>query len=111
MEKYIKVKEILLAKKEAVASRIRARLEAETECGGDEADKVRLDAENKLADSLSAKDIDMVLKIDRCLGKIAVNSYGTCEECEEDIAVKRLEANPFAILCISCASAEEMVRT
>src|SRR3954451_19101620 len=41
-------------------------------------------------------------KIDRALGKIKDNTFGTCEECGEEISVKRLEARPETTLCIKC---------
>ena len=37
------------------------------------------------------------------------DSYGTCLECGEPIAYARLEAQPFAGLCIVCQSARETV--
>lgn len=44
------------------------------------------------------------------LRKIEEGGYGTCEECEEDIPVKRLKAIPDARYCISCqAELEKMV--
>ena len=30
--------------------------------------------------------------------------YGCCEDCGEDIALKRLQLDPAALKCISCAS-------
>lgn len=52
--------------------------------------------------SLSDNDQNMLRQIDSALDKIAVKSYGICEECEESIAEKRLEANPVAQYCITC---------
>jgi len=33
--------------------------------------------------------------------------YGICERCGEDIAVKRLKANPVARHCINCKTENE----
>jgi DnaK suppressor protein len=52
--------------------------------------------------SLSDNDRTMVKEIDSTLDKIANETYGICEECEEPIAEKRLEANPVARYCITC---------
>jgi DnaK suppressor protein len=52
--------------------------------------------------SLSDNDRNMVKEIDSALDKIANESYGICEECEEPINEKRLEANPVARYCITC---------
>ena len=44
------------------------------------------------------------------LKKIEDGSYGICEECEEEIPIKRLKAIPDARYCISCqAEIEKMV--
>jgi len=52
--------------------------------------------------SLSDNERTMVKEIDSALDKIANKTYGTCEECEESINEKRLEANPVARYCITC---------
>jgi DnaK suppressor protein len=46
-------------------------------------------------------------KIELALKKIDDGSYGICEECEEMIALKRLQARPEAPLCIGCKEAQE----
>ncbi len=46
-------------------------------------------------------------KIELALRKIDDGRYGTCEECEEQISVKRLQARPEATLCIQCKEAQE----
>ncbi|MBE1284715.1 MAG: TraR/DksA family transcriptional regulator [Rhodobacteraceae bacterium] len=38
------------------------------------------------------------------LHRISTEEFGYCDDCGEEIAVKRLELNPTATLCISCAS-------
>jgi DnaK suppressor protein len=46
-------------------------------------------------------------KIERALRKIDDGSFGTCENCEEPISVKRLEARPETTLCIRCKEEQE----
>jgi DnaK suppressor protein len=46
-------------------------------------------------------------KIDKALEKITEGTFGICEECEEPIAVKRLEARPETTLCIRCKEDQE----
>lgn len=48
-------------------------------------------------------------KIDRALQKIKDNNFGNCEECGEEIAIKRLEARPETSLCIKCKEDQERV--
>jgi DnaK suppressor protein len=42
-------------------------------------------------------------EIDAALARIEAGTYGTCTKCGNEIAVGRLEAHPWASLCIDCA--------
>ena len=46
-------------------------------------------------------------KINRALAMIEDGTFGVCEECGEDISVKRLEARPETALCIRCKEDQE----
>lgn len=46
-------------------------------------------------------------KIERALKKIDEGTFGVCENCEEPISVKRLEARPETDLCIRCKEDQE----
>lgn len=46
-------------------------------------------------------------EVDAALARIDNGTFGTCENCESSISKERLEAVPFAALCIECASATE----
>jgi RNA polymerase-binding protein DksA len=46
---------------------------------------------------------DQIEKIDRALARIDSGEYGRCERCGKPIAAARLEALPYATLCITCA--------
>ena len=46
-------------------------------------------------------------QIEAALKRMEENEYGYCQECGEDIAPGRLEADPTVSLCIACASAKE----
>ena len=41
-------------------------------------------------------------KIEHAPEDIAIGDYGICKRCGEDIAIKRLKANPVARHCIRC---------
>ena len=49
-----------------------------------------------------------LIQIEAALRRIEENDYGTCQECGEDIATARLEADPTVLLCIDCAAAREI---
>ncbi|WP_422376359.1 TraR/DksA family transcriptional regulator [Roseibium sp.] len=44
-----------------------------------------------------------IQRIDAALGRLAAGDYGYCVECGEEIAPKRLDVDPAAAFCISCA--------
>jgi DnaK suppressor protein len=46
----------------------------------------------------------LVRQIDRALAKLidAGDDFGICEDCEEEIASKRLALVPYATLCVAC---------
>jgi DnaK suppressor protein len=47
----------------------------------------------------------MLEDVRRALAKPADGSYGTCDRCGGAISRERLEAIPWAVLCITCAGA------
>jgi DnaK suppressor protein len=58
---------------------------------------------------LRGREKSFLGKITKALVKIEDGSFGKCEECEEDISVKRLEARPETTLCIRCKEDQERV--
>jgi DnaK suppressor protein len=53
--------------------------------------------------SLMATEEETLDMVEQALARIRDRTYGVCEECGGVIAKKRLEAIPFAPLCIRCA--------
>ncbi|HMC39798.1 MAG TPA: TraR/DksA family transcriptional regulator, partial [Acidimicrobiales bacterium] len=53
---------------------------------------------------LSAQARATVVEIDRALQKIEDGSYGICEQCGDAIPDARLQALPYAALCVTCKS-------
>ena len=47
---------------------------------------------------------DLLAKVDEAIGRIEEGSYGNCVECGKAIPVARLDALPYATLCVECAS-------
>jgi DnaK suppressor protein len=56
---------------------------------------------------LREREATLLVKIDRALEKIREGTFGTCENCGENIGLKRLEARPVAALCIECKTEQE----
>jgi DnaK suppressor protein len=58
---------------------------------------------------LRGREKSFLGKITKALVKIEDGSFGKCEECEEEISIKRLEARPETTLCIRCKEDQERV--
>jgi len=58
---------------------------------------------------LSLTDLERreLVLIDEALGRIRSGDYGHCQQCGQEIAVKRLEAAPWARHCVRCQELEE----
>ena len=57
--------------------------------------------------SLLESDNDTLDQIEAAIERIEDGSYGLCEECGGKIPKSRLEAIPYAALCVCCASQQE----
>lgn len=69
---------------------------------GGQGDSMNVERERELA--LSNQALAAVDEIDRALAKMDAGTYGICEKCGEPIPHERLEALPFASLCVKCKS-------
>ncbi len=65
--------------------------------------------EKEIALSVEDDLEEMVVAVDKALEKIGDKSYGVCDICGEDISGARLEAIPWATLCINCKSLVENI--
>jgi DnaK suppressor protein len=63
--------------------------------------------EQQLTLDLLGSEEDVLEQIDAALGRIEKGSYGKCESCGRAIAKARLDAIPYAALCVRCASQQE----
>ncbi len=73
----------------------------------DEVDQASSEYMQAFSFRLRGRERHLLSKIELALRKIDEGSYGVCEECEEPISTKRLEARPEAPLCIQCKEAQE----
>jgi DnaK suppressor protein len=56
---------------------------------------------------LRGREKTLLKKIDATMRRIDAGEFGVCEECGEDINVKRMEARPVTTLCIQCKTEQE----
>ena len=73
----------------------------------DEVDQASSEYMQAFSFRLRGREKFLMDKIELALRKIDDGTYGVCEECEETIALKRLQARPEAPLCIQCKEAQE----
>lgn len=73
----------------------------------DEVDQASSEYMQAFSFRLRGREKFLMDKIEIALRKIDEGSYGICEECEDTIALKRLQARPEAPLCIQCKEAQE----
>lgn len=90
------------------------RHEIEDQGGDPDSDDAEIDVERGFADSAHAtaerartlsvmKALRANLRwVDRAITKMDLGTYGTCERCGGPVGIERLEALPWAILCIDC---------
>jgi RNA polymerase-binding protein DksA len=57
--------------------------------------------------SLIENDGGALAQIESALERIEENTFGECEECGAKIPKARLNAIPYAALCVKCASTQE----
>ena len=113
-------RELLVAKRRAVVEALDylhkehpGSLEDETgELVSSSADQHLADTATETVDreidyTLEASDGRLLAEIDAALGRIEDGTYGTCVNCGAQIPPERLEAMPWATLCIQCKRKEE----
>jgi len=69
----------------------------------------RIDAiqQQQMALANQQQSTQLLQGIELALRRIESGDYGFCLQCEEPIAFTRLQAQPFASLCLDCQSASE----
>lgn len=87
-------------------------LQAESLAEPDMADRASLEADRALELRTRDRQRKLISKIDEALLRIEDGSYGYCEETNEPIALRRLEARPIATLSVEAQERHErMERT
>ena len=114
MEKLIEkkfVKLLIKAKEEIISSLVSESKEFEAIVDDmDPKDLVDLaagDIDKKTLEALNQKDLRKLRLIDSALSRAKNGRYGLCMRCGKKIPEERLEAIPYALMCIDCRSIEE----
>ena|SRR5690349_13312929 len=73
----------------------------------DQVDEIQTASDRDLAISKIDRQSKELRGVRAALRRIRDGRFGVCEQCDEDIASKRLAAIPWASLCVVCQEAEE----
>ena len=73
----------------------------------DEIDQATTDIEQSMRMRLRNRESLYLKKVNEALKRIEEGTFGECEECGEDIELRRLEARPTATLCVACKEDQE----
>lgn len=74
---------------------------------GDVVDAAADFEQDELDSHLATVESSELAAIDAALDRIRDGSYGTCESCQKPVPAVRLQALPYATLCIKCQREEE----
>ena len=70
-------------------------------------DRATVESDRNFELRIRDRERKLMNKVEEAIGRIDDGSYGVCDGCGEDIAVKRLEARPVAKYCIECKTKQE----
>ena len=96
---------ILTAKVAELERFTRHREGITVERSADQLEEIQAASQRALAVSNLDREFNQLRNARAALGRIQEGSFGICQECEDDIAPKRLAAVPWAQFCIRCQEA------
>ena len=108
-KKLMEMKKNLLAQKESL---LKEAEEALNTLPGeinfpDMGDQATAETDRNFMLRLRDRERMLLKKIDEAIERIDNNTFGICEECGNEIGLKRLEARPVTTLCIECKTRQE----
>jgi len=98
------LKDLLKKGDEAVSLLLKSPLDS-----SDFIDKATFETDRSFRLRMRDRENKLIRKIEKSLTKIDEGSFGICELCGEDIAIKRLKARPVATYCIVCKNKLEAI--
>jgi DnaK suppressor protein len=108
-----KFKSLLTEKRDEIVKKAKQTLEEDMSLDSndlpDEMDLASSEYLQSFTFRLRGREKAFLEKIQKALVKIDEGTFGVCEECSEEISVKRLEARPETTLCIRCKEDQERI--
>ncbi len=78
------------------------------EISSDMGDRASAETDQNCVLRLFERDQNLLKKIEEAIDRIKDDTFGICEVCGGEIALKRLKARPVTTLCIDCKTTQEM---
>jgi len=101
-----KAKTILKRRRDALRQAISDRLNqlnsSAVHTVGDHADAAIEDDQEQIASNLAELEARELAQIEHALERLRAGKYGICERCQQPIPTARLQAVPYATLCVKC---------
>jgi DnaK suppressor protein len=103
-------RQILTATLKQMGQPLDRRDEIAIENAPDDLDRIQGVVERELAIRQIESNFSTIQSVQLALERINDGSYGTCQECEEEISPKRLQAVPWACCCVKCQELADQKR-
>ena len=106
------LRETLLLRRTLIQSNIQGSRDSidslkNSECN-DEYDYAEVSSDSFKEGIIANQQIEELKEIEEALKRIEKGTYGTCDMCDEKIALGRLKAKPFAKFCTPCREIYEV---
>ncbi len=73
----------------------------------DPTDRASAETDRNFLLRIRDRESKLIKKIKKAMDRIENGTFGICEECGEDISLKRLKARPVTTQCIECKTKQE----
>jgi DnaK suppressor protein len=107
----LELKQILIRRRDALRSALAGDLsllrELRQQSSGDVLDAALDTAQDELSSQLAEVESRELANIETALERIKTDEYGVCDGCGEGIPMARLQALPYATMCIQCQRESE----
>ena len=108
LRQYRKLLEQSLERLVEEASETLNGMSAEKALFPDPTDRAALESNRNFLLRIRDRERKLLVKIQEALNRIDDGTFGTCQECGEDISESRLKARPVATLCVECKRMQEI---
>lgn len=100
------MRQVLISRRDALRKALAGDLsllkEMRAQSSGDVVDAALDSAQDEISSQLAEVESRELANIENALERMRDGQYGTCEGCNKPIPMARLQALPYATLCIQC---------